>query len=113
MESVYNPRKQKITRIDVRVQLLKADNWMKESEFEKLKTFYGNRAVCENKKETEKYFDFEYPENLKALSPIASQMTLQLKMPGVVRLISERTLPKAPRQPWKLRFSNIKRRSKI
>ncbi len=89
MESVYNPKKQKVTGIDVRVQLIKTDNWMKENEFEKLKTFYGNRADYENREEAREYFDFEYPKNLKALSPVASQMTLQLKMPGVVRLISE------------------------
>ena len=89
MESVYNPKKQKITRMDVRVQIMKTDNWMKEKEFEKLKVFYGNRAVCENKKETQKYFDFEYPRDLKALSPIVSQMTLQIKEQGVFRLMSE------------------------
>jgi hypothetical protein len=62
---------------------------MKEKEFEKLKTFYGDRAVCENKDEALNYFDFEYPKDLKALSPVVSQMTLQLKKPGVVKLISE------------------------
>jgi len=89
MESVYNPKKQKITGIDVRVQLVKTDNWMKEKEFEKLKVFFGDRAGCENKEEAQNYFDFDYPKNLKALSPVASQMTFQLKMPGVIRLISE------------------------
>jgi len=62
---------------------------MKEREFEKLKTFYANRALSADKNAEEKYFDFEYPKNLKALSPVVSQMTFQLKMPGVVRLISE------------------------
>jgi len=89
MESVYNPKKQKITGIDVRVQLIKTDNWMKEKEFEKLKDFYSDRAICEDGKEAQNYFDFEYPDNLKAFSPVVSQMTFQLKMPGVVRLISE------------------------
>jgi len=89
MESIYHPKKQKITRMDVRVQLMKTDNWMKEEEFEKLKVFYGERAICENKKEAQEYFDFEYPNNLKALSPLVSQMTLQLKEPGVFRLMSE------------------------
>jgi len=84
-----HPEKQKITRMDVRVQLMKTDNWMKEKEFEKLKVFYGNRAACENEQEAQTYFDFEYPENLKALSPVVSQMTLQLRKPGVFRLISE------------------------
>lgn len=88
MESVYNPKKQKITGMDVRVQLIKTDNWMKEKEFEKLKVFFGSRAGYENKKEAQKYFNFEYPKNLKALSPVASQMTLQLKKPGVMQLIS-------------------------
>ena len=50
METVYNPKKQKITKVDVRVQLMKTDNWMKEKEFEKLKAFFGDRAACENKK---------------------------------------------------------------
>ena len=90
MESVFNPKKQKITRMDVRVQLVKTDNWMKEKEFEKLKDFYSDRAICDNKQEEpQTYFNFDYPKNLKAISPVASQMTLQLKMPGVVRLISE------------------------
>jgi hypothetical protein len=89
MESVYNPKKQKITGMDVRVQLIKTDNWMKEKEFEKLKVFFGSRAGYKNKKEAQKYFNFEYPKNLKALSPVASQMTLQLKKPGVMKLISE------------------------
>ena len=89
MESVFNPKKQKVTDIDVRVQLIKTDNWMKEKEFEKLKLFFGDRAVCENKKAAQEYFDFEYPKNLKALSPVVSQMTLQLKKPGVIQLISE------------------------
>ncbi len=89
MESVYNPKKQKITGIDVRVQLIKTDNWMKEREFEKLKVFYGKRAVCDSKSDAKNYFDFDYPTDLKAFSPIASQMTLQLKMPGIVQLISQ------------------------
>ncbi len=89
MESVYNPKKQKITGIDIRVQLIQTDNWMKEHEFEKLKTFYANRAGYQGNKEAQEYFNFEYPENLKALSPVVSQMTLQLKMPAVIRLISE------------------------
>ncbi len=89
IESVYHPKKNKITGIDVRVQLLNTDNWMKEDEFEKLKVFYGKRAVCRDREEAKNYFDFNYPENLKALSPVASQMTLQLKMPGVVQLISK------------------------
>lgn len=89
MESVYNPKKQKITGVDVRVQLIKTDNWMKEKEFEKLKVFYKDRAGYDNKKEAQTYFDFDYPKNLTAISPVVSQMTLQLKMPGVVRLISE------------------------
>jgi len=58
MESVYNPKKKKITNIDVRVQ-------------------------------TQEYFDFDYPKNLTALSPVVSQMTLQLKKPGLMQLISE------------------------
>lgn len=89
MESVYNPKKQKITGVDVRVQLIKTDNWMKEKEFEKLKVFYKDRAGYDNKKEAQTYFDFDYPKNLTTISPVVSQMTLQLKMPGVVRLISE------------------------
>ena len=89
MESVYHPKKKKITRMDVRVQLMKTDNWMKEKEFEKLKVFFADRAVCENKQAAEKYFDFEYPENLKAFSPVVSQMTLQLRKPGVFQLISK------------------------
>ncbi len=100
MESVYNPKKQETTRMDVRVQLMKTDNWMKEKEFAKLKVFYADRAVCENKKEAQEYFEFEYPENLKALSPVVSLMTLQLKKPGVFRLISE--LRKDPRSCKKL-----------
>ena len=95
MESVYNPKKKKVTDIDVRVQLIKTDNWMKEKEFEKLKGFFGNRAVCDNKEEAQQYFDFEYPENLKAMSPVAAQMTLQLKKSGVNQLISELRQDKA------------------
>jgi hypothetical protein len=89
MESVYNPKKQKISDIDVRVQIIKTDNWMKEKEFEKLKTFIGNRATCVNNEEPQNHFDFEYPKNLRAFSPVASQMTLQFKMKGVVQLIAE------------------------
>ena len=89
MESVYNPKKQKITDIDVRLQLIKTDNWMKEKEFEKLKLFYGDRAVCDNKEQAQKYFNFDYPKNLKAMSPVVSQMTFQLKKKGVAQLISE------------------------
>ena len=89
MESVYHPKKQKVTDIDVRVQLIKTDNWMKEKEFEKLKGFFGKRAICDNKKEAQHYFDFEYPENLKAMSPVVAQMTLQLKKSGVNQLIEE------------------------
>ncbi len=89
MESVYNPKKQKITRMDIRVQIIKTDNWMKEKEFEKLKNFYASRAGYRSKNEKREYFDFDYPENLKAFSPVVSQMTLQLRMPAVVRLISE------------------------
>ena len=89
MESVYNPKKQKISRIDVRIQLVKTDNWLKEKEFEKLKVFFGRRSACGDEKHAQSYFDFKYPKTLKAFSPVVSQMTLQLKMPGVNRLISE------------------------
>jgi len=89
MESVYNPTKQKITGMDVRVQLVKTDNWMKENEFEKLKVFFSDRAGFDDKEGAQDYFNFDYPKHLKAFSPVVSQMTLQLKMPGVVRLISE------------------------
>ena len=108
MESVYDPIKQKITDIDVRIQLMKTDNWMKEKEFEKLKVFYGKRAICDNKEETQNYFDFDYPENLKAMSPVVSQMTLQLKMPGVVRLISElKTHPKICKELCQRRLDSL------
>ena len=89
MESVYNPKKKKIKAIDLRVQLIQTDNWMKEREFKELKTFFGDRAFCENDKESQDYFDFDYPKDLTALSPMASQMTLQLKKPGVMQLISK------------------------
>ena len=89
METVYNPKKRKISDIDIRVQLVTTDNWMKEKEFEKLKLFYGKRAMCGNSENALDYFNFTYPENLTAISPVVSQMTLQIKKKGVFQLVSE------------------------
>lgn len=87
IEATWDEEKQELDNIDLRIQILRRDNFLTQSEVIDWQEFYASRAYCQQSSRPDEGYLNIKQDGIDFYSPITSVMAFQLKKKGIGKIL--------------------------